>query len=96
MQVAVETRESRNNHGRYNDIGINNTNEDDGMQSYNAKTGYIEVRFMIGNIKGLNFARATKQFMAAVREQDDEFTILPLAGIGNNLYIGAEVPNSKD
>jgi hypothetical protein len=33
---------------------------------------------------------------AAAREQDDEFVIVPLAGIGNNLCIGADVPNSKD
>jgi hypothetical protein len=65
------------------------------MQSYNAKTGYIEVRFMIGNRKGFNVARALKQFLAAAMEQDDEFTSLPLAGIGNNICIGADVPNSK-
>jgi hypothetical protein len=34
-------------------------------------------------------------FLKAAREQDDEFTILPLAGIGNNLCIGADVPNYK-
>jgi hypothetical protein len=34
--------------------------------------------------------------MAAAREQDDEFTILPLAGIDNNLCIGAYVPIYKD
>jgi hypothetical protein len=51
---------------------------------------------MTGNSKGLNVSRALKQFMAAAREQDDEFTILPLAGIGNNIFIGADVPNSKD
>jgi hypothetical protein len=80
MQVAAETRENRDNCGRSNATGINNTNEDDdGMQSYNVKTGYIEVRFMTGNSKGFNVARALKQFLAATREQDNEFTILPLA-----------------
>jgi hypothetical protein len=32
---------------------------------------------MTGNIKGFNVARALKQFLAAAREQDDEFTIPP-------------------
>jgi hypothetical protein len=93
IQVAAETRENGKNQGRSNDTGTNNTKKDDGMQSYNGNTGYIEVRFMTGNSKGLNVARALKQFLA---EQDDEFTILSLAGIGNNLCIGADVPNSKD
>jgi hypothetical protein len=65
------------------------------MQSYNARMGYIEVRFMTVNSKGFNVSRALKQFMAAVREQDNKFTSLPLAGIGNNLFIGADVPNYK-
>jgi hypothetical protein len=75
------------------------TNDDhaaDGMKAYNAKTGFIEVRFMTGNSKGFTVARALKQFLAAAREQDDKFTILPLSGIGNNLCISAGVPNTKD
>jgi hypothetical protein len=40
-------------------------------------------------------ARALKQFIAAVREQDDELTILSLSGIGNNLCISSNVPNTK-
>jgi hypothetical protein len=96
VQVAVETRENGNNQGQTNDISTNNTNRDDGMQSHNAKTGYTEVRFMTGNSRGFNVARALKQFLAAAREQDDEFTILPFSGIGNNLCIGVDVPNSKD
>jgi hypothetical protein len=95
MQVAAVTRENGDNHGRYNATGIDNTSKDDGMQSYHVKTGYIEVRFMTGNIKGFNVARALKQFLAAARELDDEFMIFPLAGIGNDLCIGADVPNSK-
>jgi hypothetical protein len=95
MQVAADTRQNGDNRGRYNATGINNTNEDDGMQSYNVKMGYIEVRFMTVNSKGFNFARALKHFLAAVRAQEDEFTILPLAGIGNNLCIGADIPNYK-
>jgi hypothetical protein len=65
------------------------------MQSNNANTGYIEVRFMTGNSNVCNVARAIKQFLAAAREQDYEFTMLPLAGIGNNICIIADVPNSK-
>jgi hypothetical protein len=50
---------------------------------------------MTGNIRGFNVAQALKQFLAAAREQDDEFTILSLSCIGNSLCIGADVPNSK-
>jgi hypothetical protein len=87
--------ENRDNRSRSNATGINNTNEDGGMQSYNEKTGYIEVRLVTGNSKVFNVVRAIKHFLAAAREQDDEFAIFPLAGIGNNLCIGADVPNSK-
>jgi hypothetical protein len=55
----------------------------------------IKVRFITGNSKGSNVARALKQLLSAARDQDGEFEILPLAGIGNNLCIGADVPNSK-
>jgi hypothetical protein len=41
MQVAAATRENGDNCGRSNDTGIDNTSKDDGMQSYNSKTGYI-------------------------------------------------------
>jgi hypothetical protein len=41
MQVAAEMRENGNNRGRSNATGTNNTNEDDELQSYNAKMGYI-------------------------------------------------------
>jgi hypothetical protein len=95
MQVAAVTRENGDNRGRSNATGINNTSKDDGMQSYHDKTGYIEIHFMTDNSKGCNVARALKQFLAAAREQDEEFTILPLAGIGNNLCMGEDVQNSK-
>jgi hypothetical protein len=95
MQVAAGTRENGDNCGRSNATDIDNTSKDDGMQSYHAKTGYIEFCFMTGNSKGFNIARALKQFLAASREHDAEFAILPLAGIGSNLCIGADVPNSK-
>jgi hypothetical protein len=91
MQVSAEMRENGNNRGRTNATSTNNTNEDDVMQSYNAKTVYIEVLFMTENSKVCNLARALKHLLEAAREQDDEFTILPLAGIGNNLCIGADV-----
>jgi hypothetical protein len=65
------------------------------MQSYTEKTSYIKFRFMTGKIKGRNVAKALKQFLAAAREQGDEFKILSLAGIGNNICIGADVRNSN-
>jgi hypothetical protein len=95
MQVAAATRENGDNRSRSYATSIDNTSKDDGMQSYHVKTGYIEVRFMTGNIKGFNGSRALKQFLVVAREQDDEFKILPLAGIGNNLCIGTDVQKSK-
>jgi hypothetical protein len=91
MQVEAMTLENGENSDR-----TNGANAADGMKPYNAKTGFIKVRFMTGNSKGFNVARALKQFLAAAREQDDEFMILPLVGIGNNLCISAGVPNTKD
>jgi hypothetical protein len=41
VRVAAEMRENRNNRGQTNATSNNNTNDDDGMQSYNAKMGYI-------------------------------------------------------
>jgi hypothetical protein len=95
MQVAAATRENGDNRGRSNATGIDNTSKYDGMQSYHAKTGYMEVLFMTGNSKVCTISRALKQFLAAAREQDDEFTMLPFAGIGNNLCIRADIPNYK-
>jgi hypothetical protein len=95
MQFAAVTRENGYNHGRSNSTVIDNTSKYDGIQSYHAKTGYTEVRFMTGNIKGFNVARAFKQFLAAAREQDDDIKVLPSAGIENNLCIGADIPNSQ-
>jgi hypothetical protein len=95
MQVAAATWENGDNRGRSNATGIHNTSKYYGMQSYHARKGYIEFRFMTSNSKGFYVARDLKRFLAAAREQDDEFTILPLAGIGNNLCIVADIPNSK-
>jgi hypothetical protein len=96
MQVAAEMRQNGNTHGRSNATGIKNTHKYDGRQSHNAKMGHTEVRFVAGNSKGFNVDRSLKQFMAVAKDQDDEFTILPLAGIINMFCIGADVPNSKD
>jgi hypothetical protein len=96
MQVEAMTLENGENSGRTNATVTNDDNAADGMKTYNAKTGFIGVRLMMGNSKGFNVARALKQFLAVAREQDDEFTILPLSGIGNNLCISADVPNTKD
>jgi hypothetical protein len=43
VEVTVKTRENGNNRGRMNATSTNNTHEDDGIQSYNAKMGYIKV-----------------------------------------------------
>jgi hypothetical protein len=95
MQVEAMTLDNGENSDRTNATVTNDANAADGMNTYNAKTGFIEVRFMTGTSKGFNVARALKQFLAAAREQDNEFTILPLSGIGNNLCISAGVPNTK-
>jgi hypothetical protein len=96
MQVEAMTLKNGGISGRTNATVTNDSNAADGMKTYNAKTGFIEVIFMTGNIKGFNVSRALKQFLAAAREQDNEFTILPLLGIGNNLCVSANVPNTKD
>jgi hypothetical protein len=94
MQVEAMTLKNGENSDRTNATVTNDANAD-GMQTYNANIGFIEVRFTTGNSKGFNIARALKQFLAAVMEQDDEFTILPLSRIGNNLCISADVSNKK-
>jgi hypothetical protein len=94
MQVEVMTPKNGENSGRTNAIVINYANEADGMKTFNAKTGFISVIFVMGNSKGFNVVRALKQFLAAVREQDAEFTILPLSV--NSLCISTDLPNTKD
>jgi hypothetical protein len=96
MQVEAMTPKNGENSGRINATMTNDANEADGMKTCNAKTGFIEVRFMTGNSKGFNVERAPTQLLAAAREQDNEFTILPLSGNGNNLCISATVPRTKD
>jgi hypothetical protein len=95
MQVEAMTLKNGGNSDTTKATVTNDANVADGMKTYNANTGFIEVRFMMGNSKYCNVERALKQFLAAAREQDDKFTILPLSGIGNNLCISADVPNTK-
>jgi hypothetical protein len=45
---------------------------------------------------GFNVARSLKEFIAAARESDKEFSILPLSKEGNNICRAADVPNTKD
>jgi hypothetical protein len=66
------------------------------MSSYKVKTGVIEVRFMKSGDAGFNVARSLKEFIAAARESDKEFSILPLRKEGNNICRAADVPNTKD
>jgi hypothetical protein len=51
---------------------------------------------MCGNGKGFNVARGIKQFIAAARAIDKDVCLLPLGGQDNNLFIPADVPNSKE
>jgi hypothetical protein len=57
----------------------------DGMTSYHIKTGVIEVRFMKIGDKGFNIAKSLKEFIAAARESDKEFSIMPINNEGDNL-----------
>jgi hypothetical protein len=70
--------------------------DNDGMSSYKVKTGVIEVRFMKSGDAGFNVARSLKEFIAAARESDNEFSIIPLSKEGNNICRAADVPNTKD
>jgi hypothetical protein len=49
MQVEAMTPKNGENSGRTNATVTNDANESDGMKTYNAKTGFIEERFMTGN-----------------------------------------------
>jgi hypothetical protein len=52
------TLKSGENSGRTNATVRNHANEADGMKTYNANTGFIEVILMPGNSKEFNVARA--------------------------------------
>jgi hypothetical protein len=66
------------------------------MSSYKVKTGVIEVRFMKSGDARFNVARSLKEFIAAARESDKEFSILPLSKEGNNICRATDVLNTKD
>jgi hypothetical protein len=51
MQVKAMTLKNGENSDRTNVTVTNDDNAVDGMKTYNAKTGFIEVRFMTGNSK---------------------------------------------
>jgi hypothetical protein len=55
------------------------------MTSYEVKTGIIEVGFMTVSGKSCNIARRQKEFIMVARATDEDFTLMPLIGIGNNL-----------
>jgi hypothetical protein len=60
MQVEAMTHEDGENIDRTNATVTNDANAADGIKTYNAKTGFIEVRFMTVNSKGFNVARTLK------------------------------------
>jgi hypothetical protein len=68
----------------------------DGMSSYQVKTGVIEVRFMKIGKNGFNVARSLKDFIASARESDKEFSITPINNEGDNLCRATDVPNTKN
>jgi hypothetical protein len=51
MQVEAMTLENGENSDRTNVTVTNDANAEDGMKTFNAKTGFIKVRFITGNIK---------------------------------------------
>jgi hypothetical protein len=58
--------------------------------------GIIEVRFMTASGKSCNIDRILKEFIVAARATDEELTLMPLSGIGNNLWYTADVWSSKE
>jgi hypothetical protein len=77
-------------------VESNNPYTEDGMKHYSVNVGYVDVRFMCGNGKGVNVTRWINQFIAAARAIYKDFCILPLGGQYNNLCIPEDVPNSKE
>jgi hypothetical protein len=75
---------------------FNGNEKDDGMTSYEVKTGIIEVRFMTTSGKSCNIVRSLKEFIDTARATDEEFTLMPLSDISNNLCYAADNPNSKE
>jgi hypothetical protein len=77
-------------------VESNSPNVEDGMEHSSVNVGFVDVRFMCGNGKWFNVTRGIKQFMAAARDIDKDFCLLPLGGQDNNLCIPEDVPNSKE
>jgi hypothetical protein len=109
MMNANTNRDEDSNRGGWKQVGsgkvivndsANKTDignkTDDGMIGYEIKTGIIEVRFMTASGKSCNIARSLKEFIVAARVTDEEFTLMPISGIGNNLCYAADIPNSKE
>jgi hypothetical protein len=66
------------------------------MSSYWVKPGVIEVKFMKIGDKGFNVAKSLKDFIAAARESDKEFSIMHINNEGDNLCRVTDVMNTKD
>jgi hypothetical protein len=66
------------------------------MTSYHIKTGVIEVRFTKISERGFNVAKSLKEFIAAARESDKEFSIMTIHNEGGNLCRATDVPNTKE
>jgi hypothetical protein len=77
-------------------IESDSPNAEDGMEHNRVNAGFVDVRFRCGNGNGLNVARGINQFIAAARAIDNDFCLLPLGGQYNNLYIPADIRNSKE
>jgi hypothetical protein len=78
------------------DKTINGIEKEDGMASYEVKTGIIEVRFMASSGKSCNITKILKQLIVAAMATNEEFTLMPISGIGNNLCYAVYVLNSKE
>jgi hypothetical protein len=109
MMNANTNRDEDNNSGGWKQVGsgkatltssankaINGSEKEDGMTSYEVKTDIIKVRFMTASGNSCNIAQSLKEFIVAARAANEEFTLMPLSGIGNNLCYAADIPNSKE
>jgi hypothetical protein len=102
-------RDEDNNSGGWKQVGsgkatgtgsanktLNGNEKEDAMTSYEVKTGITEGRFMTASGKSCNIARSLEKIIMAARATDEEFTLMPLSGISNNLCYAADIPNSKE
>jgi hypothetical protein len=81
-EQSRKLQQAPNSNGKRERIG---GHDNDGMSSYKVKMDVIEVRFMKSGDAGINVAPSIKEFIAAARESDKEFSILPLSKEGNNI-----------